>query len=75
MIKVATARNKSTTLVFFQKNDRQSGNEIPNRIIISISKMTVATVSVTPRRQLGREDAYLKGVLTGRSLLLSSKLG
>jgi hypothetical protein len=46
---VAIARNKSTQFVFFRKKDRQSGNEIMNRKMISNANTAVATVSVTFR--------------------------
>jgi hypothetical protein len=50
IMEVAIARNKSTQFVFFRKKDRQSGNEIINRKMISSANTAVATVSVTLRR-------------------------
>jgi hypothetical protein len=60
MIEVETAKNRSQTFLVLRKNDRQSGKEMTNRRMISISKISVITDSVTSFisqiKHLGRAD-------------------
>jgi hypothetical protein len=46
MIDVAIAKKRSKQFLLLRKQERQSGNETAKRIMISISKIIVATVSI-----------------------------
>jgi hypothetical protein len=48
---VAMAMNRSTQFVLFRKKERQSGNEMMKRPIISRANMVVVTVSVISTHQ------------------------
>ena len=60
IIDVAIAKKRSTIFVRLRKKLRQSGNEIAKRMMISTSKIIVATISVIAKLALGGKNSVLK---------------